>query len=334
MTAPTEKTSREEGPTLILVEKRRAFADVLLILEFVLLLLALLPLGGSGSSGGSSCLPGEAEGEFIDRVGLSGNGGTGQHTPAHDLRLMTFNIRYGSADDGANSWPRRREAVAGIISGFDPDVLAIQEGLAFQLQELSDVLTGYRKLGQHREGASEGEFSGLFVKEARITVLDWGEFWLSQTPDSVASRGWDAALPRMAVWVEIEGVGGGGPVRVYGTHFDHQGETARRESARLMVRHARGGPPSVVMGDLNAGEDSDPLRVFFDMGYRSAFPTLHPESEQGTFNGFRDPSGGDRIDHILLAPGLEASQAEIPDGMVGGVWPSDHFPVTAVVEVR
>jgi endonuclease/exonuclease/phosphatase family metal-dependent hydrolase len=333
MTAPKEKTPWEEGPTLILVEKRRAFADLLLILEFVLLLLALLPLGGSGSSKGSSCLPGGAEGEFVDRVGLSGNGGPGQPTPDNYLRLMTFNIRYGSADDGSNSWPHRRELVADIIHGFDPDVLAIQEGLAFQLEELGDVLTEYRKLGQHRDGGVEGEFSGLYVKEDRFRILDWGEFWLSPTPDSVASRGWDAALPRMAVWVELERADGGWPVRVYGTHFDHQGEMARQESAHLIARHARGGPLSVVMGDLNAGEDSDPLRVFFDRGYRSAFTALHPESDQGTFNGFRDPSGGDRIDHILLAPGLEVFRAEILDGMVGGVWPSDHFPVTAVVEV-
>ncbi len=281
-----------------------------------------------------SLLPGVSGGLFavLAVVVLATLGTTNPTVSAQsDLRLMTFNIRYGSADDGPNSWPHRRELVAGIIRGFHPDVLAIQEGLAFQLDELGDVLTAYRKLGQHREGGLEGEFSGLYVKEDRFTVLNWGEFWLSPTPDSVASRGWDAALPRMAVWVEIAEVAGGDLVRVYGTHFDHQGETARVESARLIAGHAEGGPPSVVMGDLNAGEGSDPLRVFFEKGYRSAYSTLHPDSVLGTFNGFRDASGGDRIDHILLAPGLEARQAEIMEGRVEGVWPSDHFPVTAVL---
>ena len=259
--------------------------------------------------------------------------GTTQPTESADnhLRLMTFNIRYGSADDGPNSWAQRRDLVAGIIRGFDPDVLAIQEGLAFQLDELGDALTGYRKLGQHREGGLEGEFSGLYVKEDRFRVLNWGEFWLSPTPDSVASRGWDAALPRMAVWVEIAEVGGGDPVRVYGTHFDHRGETARVESARLLAQHARGGPPSVIMGDLNAGEDSEPLHLLFQEGFRSAILTLHPEETLGTFNGFRDPSGGDRIDHVLVGLGLKATQARILDEHESDLWPSDHFPVTAVV---
>ena len=254
--------------------------------------------------------------------------------PGDGLRLMTFNIRYGTADDGPNSWPNRRHLVAGIIARHAPDVLAIQEGLSFQLDELDDVLSGYRKLGQHRDGGSGGEFSGLYVNESRVRVLQWGEIWLSPAPDSVGSRGWDAALPRMAVWVEIEERRGGAPVRIYGTHFDHRGQTARMESARLIARHAEGGPAAVVMGDLNAGEDSEPLSVFFGLGYRSAFSTLHPENEIGTFNGFRDPSGGGRIDHILLDPRLEPRRAEIVSDSVDGIWPSDHFPVMVVVSIR
>jgi endonuclease/exonuclease/phosphatase family metal-dependent hydrolase len=251
--------------------------------------------------------------------------------PRDGLVLMTFNIRYGTAEDGPNAWVNRRSLVAELIRRESPDVLAIQEGLAFQLEDLEDVLKGYRKLGQHREGGSSGEFSGLYVHEARVTVLRWGEFWLSSTPDSVGSRGWDAALPRMAVWVDLRETGGGTPIRVYGTHFDHRGEIARLESARLIALHAKEGPPAVIMGDLNAGEESEPLRVFRDLGYASAFSTLHPESTLGTMNGFRDPAGGDRIDHILLDPRLEPRRAEILDGRSGETWPSDHFPVTAVI---
>ncbi|MCK5652416.1 MAG: endonuclease/exonuclease/phosphatase family protein, partial [Gemmatimonadetes bacterium] len=248
-----------------------------------------------------------------------------------DLRLMTFNIRYGTADDGANAWPNRRALVADIITRHSPDVLAIQEALAFQLEELADVLDGYRKLGQHRGGGLDGEFSGLYVDESRLRIVRWGEFWLSPTPDVLGSRGWDAALTRMAVWADLEVLATGESVRAYGTHFDHRGETARLESARLIARHAEDASTAIVMGDLNAGEDSDPLRAFFDRGYESAYRELHPGEQTGTFNGFRDPSGGRRIDHILLSSGLEPRRAEIVDGQIDGAWPSDHFPVAAVV---
>jgi endonuclease/exonuclease/phosphatase family metal-dependent hydrolase len=250
------------------------------------------------------------------------------------LVVMSFNIRYGTAADGDHSWEHRRALVQQVITDQAPDVLAIQEGLAFQLRELEGALQGYRKLGQHRDGGLEGEFSGLYVREDRVGVLRWGEIWLSQSPDSVGSRGWDAALPRMAVWVEIQGPGRGPTLRVYGTHFDHRGSRARLESARLILRHAAGGPPAIVMGDLNAGEDSEPLMAFFDKGYQSAFRVLHPGSDLGTFNGFRDTSGGDRIDHILLDPRLRVVRSEILDLVVEGIFPSDHFPVTATAVLR
>jgi endonuclease/exonuclease/phosphatase family metal-dependent hydrolase len=259
--------------------------------------------------------------------------GPGSWRPGSEegLLVMTFNIRFGTADDGVNAWPNRRDAVAEIIHRWSPDVLAIQEGLAFQLEELADVLGDYRKLGRHRSGGEEGEFSGLYVHRTRVILGDWGELWLSPTPDSVGSVGWDAALPRMAVWAEVESRPGGHPLRVYGTHFDHRGTEARVESARLLASHARGGPPAVIMGDLNASEESDAMSVFLRQGYRSAVEDLHPGLATGTFNGFRDPAGGPRIDHVLLGPGLEPLLAEILDHRPGGIWPSDHFPVVARV---
>ncbi|MEJ2204664.1 MAG: endonuclease/exonuclease/phosphatase family protein [Gemmatimonadota bacterium] len=252
------------------------------------------------------------------------------------LRLMTFNIRYGTAQDGDHIWANRRDLVADIIEREAADVLAIQEALDFQLDDLAPALRGYRKLGQHRDGGTGGEFSGLYVREDRVRIVDWGEFWLSPTPEVVASRGWDAALHRMAVWVDIVPVGSDEMIRVYGTHFDHRGEVARVESAGLIARHASGaGRPAAVLGDLNAADGSEVVRAFADLGYRSAIPALHPEVTLGTFNGFEDPRGGGRrIDHILVGPGLRATSAAILDDRVQDLFPSDHFPVVAVVEVR
>ena len=43
------------------------------------------------------------------------------------LKIMTFNIRYGQADDGDNSWPRRRDLVIARIRAHDPDLIGLQE---------------------------------------------------------------------------------------------------------------------------------------------------------------------------------------------------------------
>ena len=43
-------------------------------------------------------------------------------------RTMSFNLRYGTANDGDNRWPNRKELVAKTIKRFDPDLLGMQDG--------------------------------------------------------------------------------------------------------------------------------------------------------------------------------------------------------------
>jgi endonuclease/exonuclease/phosphatase family metal-dependent hydrolase len=249
------------------------------------------------------------------------------------LTVMSFNIRYGTAADGDHAWPARRDLVAERIASVTPDVLAIQEGLEFQLLELADVLAGYTKLGQHRDGGTGGEFSGLYVRDATVELLAWGEMWLSATPEVVASRGWDAALPRMAVWADVQSRAGGQALRIYGTHYDHRGTAARLASSHLILSDAVNQPAVVVTGDFNAMEGAAPMQAFFQQGWQSAMRSLHPQDTRGTFNGFRDPSGGRRIDHVMYR-GVKALSADILGGRLGELFPSDHDAVVARFRVR
>lgn len=246
------------------------------------------------------------------------------------LKVMTFNIRYGTAKDGEFAWDARRDLVMDVIRREQPDVLAIQEGLAFQLDEIAPVLADYDKFGQHRNGGLSGEFSGVFVRKDTCEVVDSGELWLSPTPEIVGSKGWDAALPRMAVWVELR-LANGERIRVYGTHFDHRGAEARLESAAIMVEHAQDGPPSIFMGDFNAEPESPPIAAFLAAGYRSSLQVCDPTNMLGTFNGFQTAQPTRRIDDIFCSAGLEPTSARILEDRVDGIWPSDHFPVVATV---
>jgi endonuclease/exonuclease/phosphatase family metal-dependent hydrolase len=257
------------------------------------------------------------------------------------VQVMTFNIRYGTAKDGEFSWPARRQHVEDVIRRENPEVLGIQEGLAFQLEELAGVLVDYTKLGQHRDGGLKGEFSGIYLRKDSVVLIDSGELWLSPTPKQIGSKGWDAALPRMAVWVDVQlndGTNrppsiGHNVLRIYGTHFDHRGEEARLQSAKLLVEHAKDGPPAVFMGDFNATEESAPMQAFVAANYQSAVATFSPLNTLGTFNGFKQADGGRRIDHIMYAPDFLPHDAQILDDCFDGIWPSDHFPVTAVLEL-
>jgi endonuclease/exonuclease/phosphatase family metal-dependent hydrolase len=268
---------------------------------------------------------------------------------ARDLRVMSFNIRYGTAADGRHSWEDRRGLVLEVIKEFDPDVLGTQECLKFQADFLEEHLTEYGLVGAGRDdGADAGEMCAVLYRADRFEKLDHGHFWLSETPDSVGSRGWDAALPRMATWVKLRAKGDTlGAFLVVNTHFDHAGPEARFESARLLCArtHAlRDGLPAIVMGDFNSPADSTAGRPYVELltgvgdsaralvdAYRATHPV--PEPNEGTFNAFRGLIDGARIDWILVTPDIEVLEGDIERRHERWRYPSDHFPVSAVLKL-
>ncbi|MGV2335393.1 MAG UNVERIFIED_CONTAM: hypothetical protein LVR18_15175 [Planctomycetaceae bacterium] len=66
---------------------------------------------------------------------------------------MSFNIRYGTARDGVNAWPNRRQHVVSVIQTFSPDLLGTQETLPFQAQQLQQDLAGYQYIGWSRDAS-------------------------------------------------------------------------------------------------------------------------------------------------------------------------------------
>jgi len=254
------------------------------------------------------------------------------------VRVMSFNVRYGTARDGDNHWDNRKDFLAATVTAFDPDLLGTQETLAFQRDFLAEKLKGHTAFGVGRDdGKDRGEMAALFYRTARFEKLAGGHFWLSETPDRVGSKGWDAALPRIATWVKLKDRTEATPVLFLNTHFDHMGKKARHESAKLVrakVAELGVGCRVVVTGDFNADEGSDPYQALFDSPLADTFRVKHPTrgKDEGTFNGF-DPAAisGSRIDWIAVGRDWHVRDAGIDRTVKGGRTPSDHFPVTAVL---
>ncbi|PSP64955.1 endonuclease, partial [Halobacteriales archaeon QH_8_67_36] len=69
------------------------------------------------------------------------------------VRLMSFNVRYDTATDGAHNWAHRRRLVADTIQYHDPDVIGVQEAMTHQLRELEVMLPAYEWVGDARDAA-------------------------------------------------------------------------------------------------------------------------------------------------------------------------------------
>lgn len=254
------------------------------------------------------------------------------------IRVMSFNIRYGAANDGENHWKHRKEMVADTVRDFAPDMLGVQESLAFQSEFLMQKLDGYTYFGRSRM-TTPNEHCGIFFKSERFVQLAGGHFWLSETPEVPASKSWDSSLPRMATWLLLQDVEGGSPVLMVNTHFDHRGREARQRSAELLARRIEklralaGDARVVVTGDFNTGEATGPYAALVSESLTDTFRVAHPEATagEGTFNGWRGKSDGARIDWILSGGSQSVRSAQILRTNLDGRYPSDHFPVTAVL---
>lgn len=199
---------------------------------------------------------------------------------ALDLKVMSFNLRYATADDGEDAWEHRQELLLETIRSSDPDLLGTQECLAGQAEFLRAALPAYGFVGVGRDdGALAGEMSALFYRRAAFRLLDEGHIWLSETPETPGSRGWDAALPRIASWALLRSeVDTTLTLWFCNTHFDHVGEVARSRSAELLRERAhalvrefgeapqnhRSAVQVILTGDFNSPADIDaggPYRV-------------------------------------------------------------------------
>jgi endonuclease/exonuclease/phosphatase family metal-dependent hydrolase len=274
-----------------------------------------------------------------------------------DVELASFNIRYGTAADGENSWEHRRAMVTGLLAELDADIVGLQEALRFQLDELGEALPGYVEIGVGRDdGATRGEYSALLVKAERFAVGECGTFWLSDTPAEPGSKSWGNGITRVCTWARLVEKESGRGLYVFNCHLDHQSQASRERAVELIAarvaERTHDAEPVVVMGDFNAGEGN--AAVAYLRGERGraseagawpghepvesprlvdTFRAVHPEAtEVGTFSGFRlGATGGEKIDHILVSGGVEVLDAGIDRTSAEGRYPSDHFLVRARV---
>lgn len=263
---------------------------------------------------------------------------------APPLKVMSFNIRYGAAKDGTNSWEYRKELVVQTIKVFNPDLLGMQEVLDYQGEYIQKNLPGYEFYGVGREdGKRKGEFVPVVFRKDRFKLLDKGHFWLSETPEVVGSKSWDSSLPRICTWVLLEDKMAKKTLIFANTHLDHLGKIARQESAVLIRKYFREMEqkhPIILTGDFNTTEDTVPYKLITEpaSGKRwfDSFRVIHPlrTTNEVSFNGWKHVRAGSRIDWILHSPEFVTINAMIDYTCDEGRLPSDHYPVEAVIRYR
>ena len=241
------------------------------------------------------------------------------------MLVGSYNIRYKNSGDSINGnlWPKRCQVMCDQVNFMSPDIFGAQEVLHGQLTDMLSCLDGYDYIGVGRDdGAAAGEYAAIFYRTDRLRLLDYGNFWLSESPDT-PGLGWDAACVRICTWGRFAGQTATDDEAFYffNTHMDHVGVIARREAAKLIVskiREIAQGAPVILTGDFNVDQNDEIYVIFTESGILkvSYLATRQRFAENGTFNSFNpDLYTESRIDHIFVSPETDVySYGVLTDG--------------------
>ncbi len=262
--------------------------------------------------------------------------------PSLDLTIATFNLRFAS-DKSPNSWPERRPVVRTCLKKLGADIFGTQEGYYSQLKDITADSPDYDWVGLGRDGGSRGEFMAIFYRKSRLEPVEFDHYWLSDTPNVIASTNWGNTNRRMTTWVRFRERRTGRQFVVINTHLDHALVSAREKAAALI--RARAGwftndLPVLLIGDFNAEPNTSEKTYgtftsdgFFSDVWHTAKTVRNRDIE--TFHNFKGPRPGPyRIDWILTRGPWEAHEAEVFTYSRGGQFPSDHHPVRARLKLR
>ena len=262
------------------------------------------------------------------------------------INVMTFNIRLDVKSDSLNGWAYRKDRVAKTILDNKIDVLGMQEVLHNQLMDVANALPDYTWIGVGRDdGEEKGEYSPIFYNNKKFSEVGSGYFWLSETPMLAGSKGWDAAYVRIATWAKLKDNASRKVFFVLNTHFDNQGETARKESAKLILEKVRlytkkKKLPIVVMGDFNSTPQSAPHQILTDASNPEHLTDSRTIAEtvkgpNWSFHDFGRMPVNERplIDFIFVKNGVKVLSYEDIDDSKPFECASDHNAIMATVEL-
>jgi endonuclease/exonuclease/phosphatase family metal-dependent hydrolase len=254
-----------------------------------------------------------------------------------DLHVMTYNIRRRMAHVTQHSpdlWTHRRPHLQTLLRREMPTILGIQEGLPDQVEFVAQALgPGYRRIGRGRNADGEGEQCAIFFDTRRLTLNDWQQRALSDSPHVAGSRSWGNMLPRIVVSADFTDTATGIRFSVFNAHFDHFSRSSRARSAKMLNDLVEAtDAPAIVLGDMNAGVRSAPYRILTGGPLRDAWTNACERLTPawGTYSGYRRPKqGGRRIDWLLVTGSVTVEAVGINAVRFGGAAASDHEPVQA-----
>ena len=257
-----------------------------------------------------------------------------------ELKIMSFNTMC-DVCKGSDyfQYSSRLKTIRNIIQKYRPDLISLQEvRTASHINELLTGLPEYEYFTNEGTLFSYADPTLIYLKE-KFKRKDSGKIWLGPK-DGNFSFGWKMALPRQAIWLELEYKNL--DFLFVSTHFDNRIENLRA-SAKMMGKILKQfKKPIIFAADTNITPDMDAYKNLLSDHLLNAYSVESHKIDPSVPNkdlcylrkGDKFPEC--RVDHILLSQNgpwkikqfiVDTTKSE------SGEYPSDHRPILTKIEL-
>jgi len=257
------------------------------------------------------------------------------------LEVMTFNIRLDAPSDSANNWKYRKDNVCQMITYYQPDLLGMQEVRHNQMEDLKQGLPQYTALGVGRDDGKEaGEYCPIFFNSHRFTLVEYGNFSLSEQPETIGIKGWDASYNRVTTWAILQEKNNGQKFVYFNTHLDNDGKTARKEGVQLIldkIKEIAPDMPAIITGDFNCTPGEEPLQTLEKGGMENAAKTAAVTyGPSWSFHDFGRLPVEERVllDYVFVTKSAKIDRYRVIQDKPENSYLSDHCPILVELTVQ
>lgn len=270
-------------------------------------------------------------------------------------KIMTCNIRVALPQDDEKGlgWNDRKNLVARVIENHKPDIICLQEVIKVQMDDMRNFFPKFSSFGfegPEMDPIPEGYHwiakNPIMYCRRRYELTGGGTYWLSENPLEGGSKSWGTARARNVNWIRLKEKLTGKEFRIINTHLDHISQEAREVQMEMILKEASQylkNFPQILSGDFNTNAANRVLTITKKNGWMDSYKAIHGSSDPGfTYHAFKGHrytgktegnQDNSRIDFILTRGNITAKDAEVIRDSDGDFYPSDHFFVSAELEI-
>lgn len=304
------------------------------LIGFVLLLSVCILCACEGQTGEENTAPVSTT---VKEEALSGR----------NIRICSYNMLFEKTTpaEANKRWVNRVKVITGIMDDYNLDIVGSQEALTWQVNSITKQ-GKYDKVGWDIAGktnALNNENDALFFLKSRFEVVDVGQFWYSQTPETPNTWAWDATYARACTWARFREIPTGIEFYVFNTHLHHPNDNpiAHYNEVRLLVSQSQSinseRLPMFYTGDFNSTPDLSGILYITSMGMSdSRQMATSTVGRIPTYHNFNvDRSYGWRLDFIFVNDRVKVGKYRCEDSeLISQKWGSDHHPIMIDAELK